>query len=266
VSAVVTPDAGPVSQASRGWRVPAVVRLAWLHTRSRRVPAALVALLACGVVLWAALVYHWWYGAGNGADELPSLLEGCAAAIIGVTTHGPFGEPERATGRWLSFLRPALVLALCAVAIGFLAVGAALAYDPKAGIGLYDGMFPVVRNLLGFTGVALLFSLVTGGLLSWIGPLAYVAICQFAAVAAYSEPLTWASRPPEDRGGWIAAMVVFAVGLAAYTIRGPRTRPSGELRGALGLPASRRRVRGEQVAASRVEAQALAVHEAIIAN
>jgi hypothetical protein len=89
-------------------------------------------------------------------------------------------------------------------------------------------MLPVARNLLGFTGVALLLSLAIGGLLSWIGPLAYVLICQCAAIANYSEPLTWASRPPEDRGGWIAALVVFAVGLAAFTIRGPRIRPSGE--------------------------------------
>ena len=57
---------------------------------------------------------------------------------------------------------------------------------------------------------------------------AYVLICQCAAIANYSEPLTWASRPPADRGGWIAATVVFAVGLAAFTIRGPRLRPSGE--------------------------------------
>jgi hypothetical protein len=210
------------------WRAPSAARLVWLHLRSRRVPSALVALLACGVVLWAALEYHWWYGAGNRQDELPTLLEGCAAAIIGVTTHSPFGEPERATGRWLPFLRPVLILALCGAAIGFLALWAAIVYDPKAGIGLYDGTLPVVRNLLGFTGVALLFSLVIGGLLSWIGPLAYVAICQFAAIAYYSEPLTWASRPSEDRGGWISAVVVFAVGLVAFTIRGPRVRPSGE--------------------------------------
>ena len=106
--------------------------------------------------------------------------------------------------------------------------GAAVAYNPQDGIGLSHGMLPVERNLLGFTGVALLFSLAIGGLLSWIGPLAYVGICQCAAIANYSEPLTWASRPPADRGGWIAALVVFAVGLAAFTIRGPRTRPSGE--------------------------------------
>jgi hypothetical protein len=219
-------EASQAPAAARTW--PPAVRLVWLHLRSRSAPSSLVALLACGVVLWAALVYHWWYGAGNRADELPTLLEGCAAAIIGVTTHSPFGEPERATGRPLPFLRPVLLLALCGAAIGFLALGAAIAYDPKAGIGLFDGMLPVTRNLLGFTGIGLLLSLVTGGLLSWIGPLGYVAICQFAAIANYSEPLTWASRPPTDRGGWIAAMVVFAVGLAAFTIRGPRTRPSGE--------------------------------------
>ena len=210
------------------WRVPAAAWVAWLYLRSRRAPAALVALAAVGVILWAALEYHWWYGAGNRPDEIPNLLEACAAAIIGVTAHSPFGEPERATGRWLPFLRPALILALCGAAIGFLALGAAAAYDPQAGIGLLNGMLPVVRNLLGFTGVALLLSLVVGGLLSWVGPLAWVLICQCAAIANYSEPITWASRPPTDRGGWIAALVVFAVGLAAFTIRGPRTRPSGE--------------------------------------
>jgi hypothetical protein len=210
------------------WRVPAPARLVWLYVRSRRIVSALLALLVCGLALWAALNYHWWYGSGNAADELPNLLEACAAAIIGVTAHSPFGEPERATGRWLPFLRPALVLTLCGAAIGFLAAGAAIAYDPQAGVALIHGMLPVERNLLGFTGVALLFSLVIGGLLSWIGPLAYVGLCQCAAIANYSEPLTWASRPPADRGGWIAAMVVFALALAAFTICGPRTRPSGE--------------------------------------
>jgi hypothetical protein len=203
-------------------------RLAWLYLRSRRAPFAVIALLACGAALWAALEYHWWYGTGNRPDELPSLLEGCAAAIIGVTTHSPLGEPERATGRWLPVLRPLVVIALCGAAIGLLAAGAAAAYNPQAGVGLVHGMLPVARNLLGFTGVALIGSLAIGGLLSWIGPLGYVMICQFAAVANYSEPLTWAASPPADRGGWIAAMAVLAAGLIAYTIRGPRVRPSGD--------------------------------------
>jgi hypothetical protein len=218
----------PATEAAGARRVPASARLAWLHARSRRVPPGLLALLACGAVLWAALAHHWWYGTGPAASELPTLIEGCAAAIIAVTTHSPFGEPERATPGWLPALRLGTALLLCGAAIGLLAAGAAVAYDPKAGVALTGGILPVARNVLGFTGVGYIVALVIGGLLSWIGPLAYVAICQFAAVANYSEPLTWASRPPADRGGWIAAVAVFVAGLTALTLRGPRIRPSGE--------------------------------------
>jgi hypothetical protein len=203
-------------------------RLAWLHLRSRRAPSALVLLAACGAVWWASLAHHWLPGTGHAADELPMILEGCAAGIIAATTHSPFGEPERATGRWLPFLRAGLALVLCGAAIALFALGAAAAYNPRAGVYLAGGTLPVARNVLGMTGMGLLLSLVTGGLIAWIGPLAFTAISQFALVANYSEPLTWPARPPADRGGWIAAMVVFAVGLIAFAVRGPRVRPSGE--------------------------------------
>ena len=81
------------------------------------------------------------------------------------------------------------------------------------------------------TGIGLVFCLVTG---AWVAPLAFTATSQFALIANYSEPLTWPTRPPADRGGGIAAMVVFAVGLVAFTISGPRIRPSGELYQAYG--------------------------------
>jgi hypothetical protein len=184
-------------------------------------------LLACAVTLCLGLNFHW-FSTGDAAAEVPMLLEAGAAGIIVVTVHSPFGESEKATGRWLPFLRLGVAFALCGAAIGLMAAGAAVGYDPKSGVGLADGMLPVVRNVLGFTGVGLLFSLFTGGLVAWIGPLAYQAICQFTLIAHYTEPYTWASRPPADRGGWIAAMVAFAIGLVAFTIRGPRTRPSGE--------------------------------------
>ena len=71
------------------------------------------------------------------------------------------------------------------------------------------------------SGIGLIFCLVTGPLIAWIGPLAFTAVSQFALIANYSEPLTWPTRPPADRGGWIAAMVVFAAGLIAFTIGVP---------------------------------------------
>ena len=209
---------------------PVRLSLAWLHLRSRRAPAALTALLACAVALWASLHYRWWLGTGNAADELPMILQGSAAGIIAVTAHSPFGEPERATGRRLAVLRAGLALALCGAAIGFFALAAAAADSPRSSVYLAGGILPVARNVLGMTGIGLIFSLVTGGLIAWIGPLAFTAVSQFALIANYSEPLTWAARPATDRGGWITAMVVFAIGLAAFAIRGPRVRPSGELR------------------------------------
>jgi len=224
----------PALLASRDWRPSGAARrrlypaarLTWLHLRSRRAPAALAALLACAAALSAALRYHWWLGTGNAADELPMILEGCAAGIIAVTAHSPFGEPERAAGARLPALRAGLVLALCGAAIGFFALAAAAAADsPRA-----DGILPVVRNVLGMTGIGLASCLVAGALIAWTGPLAFTVVSQFALIAGYSWPLTWPARPPADRGGWIAAMAVFAVGLAAFTIRGPRIHRSDELR------------------------------------
>jgi hypothetical protein len=109
------------------------------------------------------------------------------------------------------------VLALCGAAIGFFALGAAAADNPRAGVSLAGGVLPVARNVLGMTGIGLIFCLVTGALIAWIGPLAFTAISQFALIANYSEPVTWAARPPADAGG-----------LIAFTIKGPRVRPSGE--------------------------------------
>jgi hypothetical protein len=88
----------PKAAAPAG-HIRAAAWLTWLHLRSRRVPAALVALAGCGVFLWASLAYHWWLGAGPAAGEMPMLVEGCAAAAIAVTAHTPLGETERATGR-----------------------------------------------------------------------------------------------------------------------------------------------------------------------
>jgi hypothetical protein len=216
----------PRASASTAGRIRSAARLVWLHLLCRRVPAALAALVGCGVFLWASLAYHWWLGTGPQAAEMPMIMEGGAAAIIAVATYTPLGETERATGRWLPVLRLVTALALCGAAIGILAVAAAVAYDPKHGVVLAGGVLAVTRNVLGMAGIGLLCSLVTGGLLAWIGPLAFMAVSQFALIANHTWPWTWPARPAADRGGWIAAMTVLAAALVAYTIRGPRINPS----------------------------------------
>jgi hypothetical protein len=197
-------------------------RLLWLHLTGRRVPAALAAVLACAVALRIAL--HWQWDA-YGALQLPLIVEtGCAVAIV-VTTASPFGDPERATGRWLPYLRLAAALALTAVATGALVV---------AGIGasLAGGPAEVVRNVAGLTGVGLLCAAVLGASLAWAGPTAYMVVGVYGLYTqwhgpALTSPWIWPARPPHDAGAAICAGLVFVAGMVAITVRGARD-PVGE--------------------------------------
>jgi hypothetical protein len=135
--------------------------------------------------------------------------------VIAVTTRSPFGEPERATGRWLPYLRLGSALALTAAAAGALAAGSAAA-------GLPDGDLAMLRNTAGLAGIALLSAAALGGSLGWIGPVLYWAVSEFALFFGWRTPWTWPARPPHDQGAAICAAAVFAAGLAVITVRGGR--------------------------------------------
>jgi hypothetical protein len=213
---VRTPSSVPAPSAP-AWRAVPGVRLVWLHWRSRRVPAAVLALAVCSGVLCAALRLQWTFNSGHFAQELPMIVEGGAAAVLVVTTHSPFGEPERTASRWLPSLRLGTALAMTGVAIGILQLGV-------TGVSLDGGVLVLARNVLGVTGIGLLSSLVTGGLLAWILPMGYIAFAEYALLQSWTSPWTWPVRPPDDRGAWLCACLVFVIGLAAVTIRGARTR------------------------------------------
>jgi hypothetical protein len=212
---VKTPPVPPAASASEAWPLAAGVRLAWLHLRSRRVPSALLALVVCGGALRAVLHWHL-TSRGANPQQIPMIIVAGTAVVIAVTTHTPFGEAERATGRWLPYLRLGAALALTGIAIGALQLGA-------TGASLPGGILVLARNVIGITGLGLLTSLVTGGLLSWTLPLGYLGFAQFALNQAWHSPWTWPGRPPADRGAWICAALVFGAGLAAATLRGART-------------------------------------------
>jgi hypothetical protein len=206
-----------------GW-VPRLVRsarpglrLAWLYASSRRVLAALAAIAACAAGLRGALYGDW---DTYGALQLPLIFEAGAAAIIAITAASPFGEPERATGRWLPFLRLGTTLTLTAAAVAALAAAG-------TGAHLAGGTLDVLRNVCGLVGIGLLFAAVLGAGLSWLGPMAYLLVGVYALYTDWhpptlTTPWIWPGRPPLDRGAAICAALVFAVGLALVTFRGPR--------------------------------------------
>jgi hypothetical protein len=188
-------------------------RLVRLHLASRRTLTCLLALAACAVALRAAL--HWIPGGGVASRQLPLTIEAGAAAVIGVTTRSPFSETERATGRWLPFLRLGATIAVVAAAVGALAAASASAH-------LAGGTLGMLRDLAGLTGIALLAAALLGGPLAWAGPLAYLVVSLRALGAAWTTPWIWPARAPHDLGAGLCAALVFAAGVTVITLRGAR--------------------------------------------
>jgi hypothetical protein len=206
---------GSAAPAGPALRWPGL-RMTRLFLASRRTPATLAALALLGLVMRAALAWHWTLGSnGSAAQAVPVLIEAGAAAMIAVSTYSPIGEPERATGRWLPYLRLGAAVALTAAAARALAAGAAAARR-------YRGSLDLLRNVAGLAGLGLLAAGLTGGLLAWTGPLGYVMLAEIGLVAGWGSPLLWPGRPSHDLGGALCAGLVFAAGLLATTVRGAR--------------------------------------------
>ncbi len=192
------------------------LRLARLHLTSRRVSAALGLLAGFGVLFGVALHYHWTVAGGPAGQLLaPLTIETGAAAGVAVGTDGPFGESERATGRWLPWLRLGTVLCLTVAAFGVLVTGSA-AGD------LSGGTLALLRDLGGTAGIGLLSAVALGGAFGWVGPIGYLLVTEVALNAYPTSPWIWAARPPHDRGAALCAGLVLAAGVLAVTLRGAR--------------------------------------------
>jgi hypothetical protein len=206
---------GPAAPAASAPRWPGL-RMTRLFLASRRIPATLAALAVLGLTMRAALGWHWTLGSTRSAGPaVPLLIEAGAAAVIAISTYSPIGEPDRATGRWLPYLRLGTAVALTAATVGALAAGAAAA-------GLSGGSLDLLRNVSGLTGLGLLAAAVTGGLLAWVGPRGYLMVAELGLTAGWGSPLLWPGRPPRDLGGALCAGLVLAAGVAVSTVRGAR--------------------------------------------
>jgi hypothetical protein len=190
-------------------------RLVWLHAVGRRVPGTVAVLVACAGVLRVILASRWVVPGGPGSAQLPVMIEGAAAAVVVVTTYNPFGESERATGRWLPWLRAGTALAVTAAAIGVLAVAV-------AGAALPGGDLAMMRNTAGAAGLGLLCAGGLGGLLAWVAPLAYTVVAEIAIGERWTSPWIWPARAGLDRGAAICAGLAFGAGIVLIAVRGAR--------------------------------------------
>jgi hypothetical protein len=194
-------------------------RLFRLHLRSRRVPAACVALVLCAPLLQLAvrnaLSQSDSVGARNSAEQLALLLEAATAAVVSVALHGPFGESERSAGRRLPWLRLATSLLLTAAASGAVILGV-------LGTGLPSGDLAALRNTAGLIGIGVLCTVIIGGHFAWVGPAAYWVLGAYASADHWGTPWVWPARPGQDIGAALCAYAVLAAGLLAVTVIGPR--------------------------------------------
>jgi hypothetical protein len=173
------------------------------------------ALVGSSVVLRAALEWHWIPSTGWLTQQVPVLLEAGAASVIAMTTYSAFGEVERATGLRLPYLRLGAVLGLTGIAVGLLCATAAAADLP-------GGTLDVVRNVAGITGIGLLSAAVIGAGLSWIGPMAYLVLCEWAILNHRTSPWLWPTRAAHDSAAALCATLSFVAGAVLITVWGAR--------------------------------------------
>lgn len=188
-------------------------RLVWLHLRSRRVPLGLTLIIAIAAVL--RLMQPWATAQGVFARTLPLVLAVGAAAVIAAGTQGPFADPERATWpvRWLRLIQVVAFVLAAAALLGL----ARLGHDPVAAI----------RNVAGFTGMALITATVIGAPLSWVTPLAYALYCSGPIDVHAVSLWSWPALPASGNAAILIALVLLTAGVIVVTCGGPRELPGG---------------------------------------
>ncbi len=214
------------------------MRLAVLYLRSRLAGYAAACLV--GVALLGWLAASWILTRPFMDPEMhlvPVLIFAplTAACVIGIGTSSPFGDSERTSSRSLPSLRLSHLAGLLAWSALTLSL-AALTWNLD-----YAG-WVLVRNLMGFTGLAFLGAWLIGSHLSWLAPLAFDALTVFTgrvetlggrnygilekvmgdvSVGEW-ERWAWPMRPYADPSSWAIALVLLAAGLGAICLFGSR--------------------------------------------
>jgi len=195
------------------------MRLAYLYLCSRQAGRTVAVLAAVAAAAWLWL--RWDSTSEITVTIVPIAIPLAAAMMVGASAGSPFGESEATGGRPLWPLRGGHLLGLVALAAAALAL-AVLRW------GVPDGAWTLVRNLAGFTGLALLTARVLGAGLSWVVPLGY-AILSFLAPrpGERSSPWAWPALAATDHMAALIALALLLVGLVVVALPGARDAPAG---------------------------------------
>jgi hypothetical protein len=192
--------------------------------RARQLPTTLAVIAAVSAVapLAGTRVIEVRYGSGAGIPYA-TLIPALSGSLVAGSARTGVPELEHLAARSLV---PYRALAL-AVAVGW-AVGWAVVAQPS--LPGSPGDVAAARNVLGFTGLGLLASLVVGARLAWVVPVSVVIAVLSLAGAGSAEVLVW----PIARDGSVAAagvaLVSFTAGAVLVVARGtrePTTDPGG---------------------------------------
>ncbi len=194
----------------------------WLLARARRTSSAVITIIALGVashLLGDASVRI----SENSSLSVPwvVVIPMATAAVIGISSRSAVDTLEAGAARSLPALRLAHLAAVLLIASAATLWGSS---------GLTDefGSPAALRNLAGFTGLALISAAIFGGATAWALPVA-MGVTVLTAGASEGRPHTWAwpIHPNTDSTALIAASVLLLLGtIALATVR--TRQPAGE--------------------------------------
>jgi len=194
------------------------MRLAYLYLCSRQAGRTVAVLAAVAAAAWLWL--RWDSTSEITVTIVPIVVPFAAALMVGASAGSPFGEGEATGGRPLWPLRGGHLLGLVAVAAAALALAVSR-------WGVPDGGWTLVRNLAGFTGLALLTARALGAGLSWVVPLGYASL-SFLAPRPGERPSPWAwpALAATDHMAALIALALLLAGLALVALSGARDAQS----------------------------------------
>ncbi len=192
-----------------------MTRFLTLYVRSRRVPAALAAIVAASCAVWAlGLITE------NPAAEVLFAALGAAigAAVLAPGLVGSDPELERTAAIQWPSLRAAHVLAGGAL-VGAVLVATMLTSEPITDTSI------LLRDAAGLTGLVALTAVLFGTNAAWVPPVAWTAVATMAggqSGAWWKEAGTWLAQPEGNKPAMTLAAALAVAGLAAYGLRGAR--------------------------------------------